>query len=153
MIRRPPRSTLFPYTTLFRSASGGSVGGPVTVPEPLGEESSDGPPVAGAVSEGDGSRGAGLAESPLHPATSERPSASEPATAAAYGRRGLRCIERPPRFARSGAGVPVNGSPADHNHSLPSGLTPSPQADRGRPRSARRHLLTAELPTRHDPWG
>src|SRR3712207_8509966 len=26
MIRRPPRSTLFPYTTLFRSSSGG--GGP-----------------------------------------------------------------------------------------------------------------------------
>ena len=25
MIRRPPRSTLFPYTTLFRSAEGGSV--------------------------------------------------------------------------------------------------------------------------------
>src|SRR2546425_8677184 len=24
MIRRPPRSTLFPYTTLFRSAGGGS---------------------------------------------------------------------------------------------------------------------------------
>src|SRR3712207_8198042 len=24
MIRRPPRSTLFPYTTLFRSATGGS---------------------------------------------------------------------------------------------------------------------------------
>src|SRR2546430_3996758 len=24
MIRRPPRSTLFPYTTLFRSMSGGS---------------------------------------------------------------------------------------------------------------------------------
>src|SRR2546430_7825499 len=24
MIRRPPRSTLFPYTTLFRSRSGGS---------------------------------------------------------------------------------------------------------------------------------
>src|SRR3989442_3304828 len=28
MIRRPPRSTLFPYTTLFRSASS------VTVPDP-----------------------------------------------------------------------------------------------------------------------
>src|SRR3712207_7258552 len=27
MIRRPPRSTLFPYTTLFRS-SPGSIGGP-----------------------------------------------------------------------------------------------------------------------------
>src|SRR3712207_8828075 len=25
MIRRPPRSTLFPYTTLFRSAPGGSI--------------------------------------------------------------------------------------------------------------------------------
>src|SRR5258708_11619555 len=26
MIRRPPRSTLFPYTTLFRSAPGGATG-------------------------------------------------------------------------------------------------------------------------------
>src|SRR3712207_7496700 len=26
MIRRPPRSTLFPYTTLFRSSGGGSSG-------------------------------------------------------------------------------------------------------------------------------
>src|SRR2546430_10614257 len=26
MIRRPPRSTLFPYTTLFRSGLGGAVG-------------------------------------------------------------------------------------------------------------------------------
>src|SRR3712207_7020121 len=25
MIRRPPRSTLFPYTTLFRSAAGGRI--------------------------------------------------------------------------------------------------------------------------------
>src|SRR2546422_4768823 len=28
MIRRPPRSTLFPYTTLFRSARGGDAGVP-----------------------------------------------------------------------------------------------------------------------------
>src|SRR3712207_9057671 len=28
MIRRPPRSTLFPYTTLFRSCSGSSGWGP-----------------------------------------------------------------------------------------------------------------------------
>src|SRR5260221_9595270 len=27
MIRRPPRSTLFPYTTLFRSGRGGRAGG------------------------------------------------------------------------------------------------------------------------------
>src|SRR5258708_17750564 len=29
MIRRPPRSTLFPYTTLFRSARGQSAGEPI----------------------------------------------------------------------------------------------------------------------------
>src|SRR2546426_9309049 len=28
MIRRPPRSTLFPYTTLFRSPAGAGDGGP-----------------------------------------------------------------------------------------------------------------------------
>src|SRR5258708_11359517 len=31
MIRRPPRSTLFPYTTLFRSAEFGRAGGAVVV--------------------------------------------------------------------------------------------------------------------------
>src|SRR2546426_9099745 len=30
MIRRPPRSTLFPYTTLFRSAGGGIIAQRVT---------------------------------------------------------------------------------------------------------------------------
>src|SRR2546425_6990601 len=30
MIRRPPRSTLFPYTTLFRSPQGGDLRGPWT---------------------------------------------------------------------------------------------------------------------------
>src|SRR2546430_11378880 len=30
MIRRPPRSTLFPYTTLFRSSAGGSAEGGAT---------------------------------------------------------------------------------------------------------------------------
>src|SRR4051794_41756690 len=34
MIRRPPRSTLFPYTTLFRSEAGGS---PATVRKVLDE--------------------------------------------------------------------------------------------------------------------
>src|SRR3712207_8511243 len=32
MIRRPPRPTLFPYTTLFRSATGVVVGGVVVAP-------------------------------------------------------------------------------------------------------------------------
>src|SRR3712207_9471967 len=31
MIRRPPRSTLFPYTTLFRSALAGYANGPIQV--------------------------------------------------------------------------------------------------------------------------
>src|SRR3712207_8968082 len=32
MIRRPPRSTLFPYTTLFRSEAVGEVGGEISRP-------------------------------------------------------------------------------------------------------------------------
>src|SRR3712207_8010764 len=32
MIRRPPRSTLFPYTTLFRSGPGRGPGGPAAPP-------------------------------------------------------------------------------------------------------------------------
>src|SRR2546430_6041353 len=35
MIRRPPRSTLFPYTTLFRSAMTGGAPSPSTVKLPL----------------------------------------------------------------------------------------------------------------------
>src|SRR3712207_7033729 len=35
MIRRPPRSTLFPYTTLFRAASGEEYELVVSAPEPL----------------------------------------------------------------------------------------------------------------------
>src|SRR5258708_35526305 len=31
MIRRPPRSTLFPYTTLFRSDSGGVLNGSMNI--------------------------------------------------------------------------------------------------------------------------
>src|SRR2546428_7335957 len=37
MIRRPPRSTLFPYTTLFRSMFRAFFGIPVTVRSPKGE--------------------------------------------------------------------------------------------------------------------
>src|SRR5256886_4334591 len=37
MIRRPPRSTLFPYTTLFRSLAPGTEG-PVTLHLPDGEQ-------------------------------------------------------------------------------------------------------------------
>src|SRR2546430_8464080 len=42
MIRRPPRSTLFPYTTLFRSLHPGAVD-PVRRKEPGDSESAAGP--------------------------------------------------------------------------------------------------------------
>src|SRR2546430_4082464 len=38
MIRRPPRSTLFPYTTLFRSAGGRILGGKQHRAAPLSPE-------------------------------------------------------------------------------------------------------------------
>src|SRR2546430_6433673 len=38
MIRRPPRSTLFPYTTLFRSRSFGDVSVPDLQPDESGDE-------------------------------------------------------------------------------------------------------------------
>src|SRR2546422_1889217 len=53
MIRRPPRSTLFPYTTLFRSPEhgnekGGGPGRPASLFSPLGESGqSDGGRLAG----------------------------------------------------------------------------------------------------------
>src|SRR2546429_7143862 len=37
MIRRPPRSTLFPYTTLFRSLMRGPIGGSVAGHQPSGD--------------------------------------------------------------------------------------------------------------------
>src|SRR5258708_23167744 len=40
MIRRPPRSTLFPYTTLFRSAQGPDLEGPRDV-EPFAPDRGD----------------------------------------------------------------------------------------------------------------
>src|SRR2546429_1531810 len=49
MIRRPPRSTLFPYTTLFRSTWNRALPGErVTFNEPLADGSSDGLVVSGA---------------------------------------------------------------------------------------------------------
>src|SRR3712207_8807249 len=45
MIRRPPRSTLFPYTTLFRSSEGAE-DGPPSIPCPLGNSASPATPPA-----------------------------------------------------------------------------------------------------------
>src|SRR2546423_9943845 len=48
MIRRPPRSTLFPYTTLFRSSTRhGADGGPDPLPPPGPGAHQQEPPAAG----------------------------------------------------------------------------------------------------------
>src|SRR3712207_6969725 len=46
MIRRPPRSTLFPYTTLFRSPAGGFTVSTMNPPEPAGQVGSVAAPAA-----------------------------------------------------------------------------------------------------------
>src|SRR6266480_4997216 len=43
MIRRPPRSTLFPYTTLFRPGRGGAAAGTGRYPRPSGLRRQRGP--------------------------------------------------------------------------------------------------------------
>src|SRR3712207_9041724 len=45
MIRRPPRSTLFPYTTLFRSNLASAVRAGLSLPEALSALSTRGPEV------------------------------------------------------------------------------------------------------------
>src|SRR5260370_10245046 len=42
MIRRPPRSTLFPYTTLFRSSFAPHLSGHTTIPDPSSIEEEGG---------------------------------------------------------------------------------------------------------------
>src|SRR5258708_34416305 len=49
MIRRPPRSTLFPYTTLFRSIRFLMMGDRNDLPYPVGRRATGGASPAGAV--------------------------------------------------------------------------------------------------------
>src|SRR3712207_8254974 len=78
MIRRPPRSTLFPYTTLFRSCAGPSAGSRRRL------IASAAPAEAGPASRGPaGERGATLApwNSPITPARTRPPGRVEGHTA------------------------------------------------------------------------
>src|SRR5688572_32752702 len=52
MVRRPPRSTLFPYTTLFRSRRRGPCGGARAPRLEAGQPLSDAPPRRHAAREG-----------------------------------------------------------------------------------------------------
>src|SRR3712207_6985861 len=76
MIRRPPRSTLFPYTTLFRSALGGR-GGPL-----LAQPRTAGPPAARPQRGGAGVEPAGLRLEPDGRAAAGRPGGVRPGAAA-----------------------------------------------------------------------
>src|SRR3712207_7304361 len=63
MIRRPPRSTLFPYTTLFRSAGVGEhLPAAAVLEEPLGQADDPHRDVALAVLQRQGQRGADRSE-------------------------------------------------------------------------------------------
>src|SRR5260370_29685571 len=67
MIRRPPRSTLFPYTTLFRSARGAGVGsaeGAGSPPRP--GQDAPGRPRAGRAGGAAGAHAVGRARSEEH---------------------------------------------------------------------------------------
>src|SRR3712207_8591914 len=77
MIRRPPRSTLFPYTTLFRSAPRGAVA-------PCG----DAVPRLGGVSKAAGSAGRAP---PRMPGAPRRPRRSEEHTSELQSRQYLVC--------------------------------------------------------------
>src|SRR3712207_8225954 len=76
MIRRPPRSTLFPYTTLFRSGGGGAVypvRDPVPGPIRRGIRADEHLPVRLAGARG----GAPEPESARHPARAGPPRSEE----------------------------------------------------------------------------
>src|SRR2546426_10426272 len=101
MIRRPPRSTLFPYTTLFRSKAGwpalaaGDVAGffaaarPVAVDVAVLERSKRLAVVAGAVPWG-GTRAGGAPPPPPRPPPPGDNTVGRPAPPAGRGRPGAR---------------------------------------------------------------
>src|SRR3712207_7539122 len=91
MIRRPPRSTLFPYTTLFRSCSSGP-----STPATAGARPASAPPpapdrrrAAGAPPPGRRPRTVGPATEPSP--TEEHPSRSEEHTSELQSRQYLVC--------------------------------------------------------------
>src|SRR3712207_8912862 len=95
MIRRPPRSTLFPYTTLFRSGCWG---------QPL-----LGVLAAAGTSRGEGSRSAASEGDPGKEAGSERKKRSEEHTSELQSRQYLVCrllLEKKKR-KRCGARLPT----------------------------------------------
>src|SRR3712207_8445820 len=86
MIRRPPRSTLFPYTTLFRSCPGPTQRGQ-TLSLPF-SESSCFLPCEGAAQTGDPPRVLSCGPRPLSP---RRPARSEEHTSELQSRQYLVC--------------------------------------------------------------
>src|SRR5690554_8061331 len=96
MIRRPPRSTLFPYTTLFRSASAGN------------------PEIRTGTGSVAGGPGAGEASGRAHPGPAHRDPPGEPGQPAQPGETAA----LPPELV-PGSGAPAGGGgPAP----LPAGL-------------------------------
>src|SRR3712207_7109120 len=86
MIRRPPRSTLFPYTTLFRSVTGFQLPNTIGTARPPLPRASSGPTLLRA------SRQSPRARSPARRQTSgSRPQRSEEHTSELQSRQYLVC--------------------------------------------------------------
>src|SRR3712207_8619236 len=82
MIRRPPRSTLFPYTTLFRSRA---------APDPLPAAAAAAPRTAGPTSHAGTSDASDDRRSPSVPVRSADPARSEEHTSELQSRQYLVC--------------------------------------------------------------
>src|SRR3712207_7632498 len=92
MIRRPPRSTLFPYTTLFRSDAYRTVFARVdTTTFPSAEMPSAGRPFSPAVLAALRTRGVRVAEVALHTGVSSLEARSEEHTSELQSRQYLVC--------------------------------------------------------------
>src|SRR5256885_9690358 len=106
MIRRPPRSTLFPYTTLFRSEGGGRPDGPALGPARV-EHDDVGAPVLDRVHHVGQARGARDGE-PV-PAEEEARDAQEASIGCADEDSNPAVAVRP--RGRSYCGVPILDQP------------------------------------------
>src|SRR3989441_6561532 len=87
MIRRPPRSTLFPYTTLFRAPDGRRASGAPAEPDPAAPERPGAVDTRVERRAGDEAPGDGAALRSAAPAGARPPARTQPGVARRAGRR------------------------------------------------------------------
>src|SRR2546425_369171 len=151
MIRRPPRSTLFPYTTLFRSPDGRRASGAPAEPDPAALERPRAIDTRVERRAGDEAPGDGAALRSAAPAGAGPPARTQPGVARRAGRRdaesgpGATTDERAAGEPAHVAARQSRRGPRDTGLShpgaagaLPRGATPVPGADPGAHRARAR---------------